>query len=327
MTHQGGQAWCQEAEAASNTAGKSGGRWRNMDADVEHIFLSFMGLRSYPKRWSYPQRSGSSSLPEPFWKFHVRHSHGAKSSQVNYQNQLRGTLQDGTLSEWPMRGEADSVLSSIRTEDHGLSDLKQKCVSFASWQTEAWNLVNRAGLAWVLRKNPLQTLFQASERLKFLLFLGLQLPDSSLSPPSLVWPAVSQCWSPLQMHHLITPWSGLICKSLIPSFQSLVLYNVTYIDPRSQSWMDGTFYAIICRHSPLWEHSCLQNPGTRWTLGTSWSSLCAEAGGHCWVSSSITLPLFVRHCLSLQLELADLARPPGKDTPDIHLSLSPQFWG
>lgn len=42
---------------------------------------------------------------------------------------------------------------------------------------------------------------------------------------------------------------------------------------------------------------------------------------------SITLPLFVRHCLSLQLELADLARTAGKETPDIHLSLSPQFWG
>lgn len=155
MAHQGGQAWCQESETVGNTADTSGGRWRNMNADVEHIFLSFIGLRSYPKRWYSPQRSGSSSLVERFWKFPLRHSHSAKSSQVNYQNQLRGTLQDGTLPEWAMRGEADSVPSSIRTEDHGLSDLKQKCVPFAPWQTEAWNLVDRAGLAWVWRKSPL----------------------------------------------------------------------------------------------------------------------------------------------------------------------------
>lgn len=281
------------------------------------IFPSFMWLRSYPKRWYHPQRSGSFSLVEPFWKFPLRHSHDAKSSQINYQNQLRGTLQDGTVPEWAMRSEADSVPSSIRAEDHWLSDLRQKCVPFASCTQKPE--ISSTGLVWPEFWGRIHcSLLQASDHLKFLLFLGLRLPDSSLQPPPpLVWPSVPLCWSPLQLYHVITTWFGLICKSLIPSFKTLVLYKESELNGWHFSWSYMQTQPSVRTHL-LTKSRCSLDLG---------ASLCVEAGGHCWVSFSITLPLFVRHCLSLQLELADLARTAGKETPDIYLSLSPQFWG
>lgn len=75
--------------------------------------------------------------------------------------------------------------------------------------------------------------------------------------------------------------------------------------------MDGTFHAIICRHSPPWEHTCLQNPGARWT----WERLCVQrpevTAGCLFPSLSLYLWDIVSPCSwSWQIWLEQLARKP-----------------
>lgn len=120
-------------------------------------------------------------------------------------------------------------------------------------------------------KNPLNALSWSFDHLKLLLSLGLRVPDQLLS--SSTCPAFCASLlvaSFLKIYHCVAAWSSLICKSLVTSSKTLLLYNNTCIDPMSQNWMEGAFYTVT------WDMALCENPrptykirGPQWSLGVS----------------------------------------------------------